>query len=85
MPGGEHAVLHLGRGRGVGPLACIEARGVELLAIQVRLRPCAGVGEEPEVDEHAEAQVDELPLQLFQRLAWGDTCVGRRGTLTATG
>ena len=65
---GEHGVLHLGGDGGVGPLAGIEAGRVEQLDVQVRLRPRAGVGEDPEVQEHAEAQVDEVALQLFQRL-----------------
>lgn len=85
MPGGEHAVLHLGGHCGVGPLARIEAGGIELPDVQIRLRPEAGVGEDPEVDEHAEAQIDEFSLQFLQRLGRGGACAMSEGTLAVTG
>ena len=69
MARGEHAVLHLGGDRGVSPLAGIEARRVEQLDVQVRLRPRPRVREDAEVDEHAEAQLDEVALKLFEWLA----------------
>jgi len=68
---GEHAILHLGGDRRVGPLAGIEPDRVEEVDVQVRLRPRAGVREDPEVKEHAEAQVDEIALKLFQRFRRG--------------
>src|SRR6185503_13145340 len=34
---------------------------------EVRLRPSSGVGQDPEVQEHAEAQVDVIALNIFER------------------
>ena len=46
--------------------------------IQIRIGPVGFLeGRKPEMDEHAEAQVHELLLQLVQALALGAKCQGK--------
>jgi hypothetical protein len=70
VPRGEAAPRHIGRFRGCGPLVRIESRGVKQLRRRGGITSFAVLERRHvEVQEHAEAQIDELLLQIEQRSA----------------
>ena len=70
--GGEAAVGHVGGLGGAGPLAAVELRGVEEVGRGVGVGPVlVAEGGHVEMDEHAEAAVDELLLKLVERRLLG--------------
>jgi hypothetical protein len=65
VPGREHAKCHFGAYRRIGPLIAVEIGGIELVDGEIGLRPGSGEGEDPEMEEHAEAPINEITLDLL--------------------
>jgi hypothetical protein len=62
----QDGVLHFRGYRSIGPLGGVELGRIELVDGKIGIRPIAGVGEDSEMDEHSEAQVDVRALQVFE-------------------
>jgi hypothetical protein len=59
-------------------LIAVEIGGIELVDGEIGLRPGSGESEDPEMEEHAEAPINEIALDLLPSPAASAAVDGRR-------
>jgi hypothetical protein len=65
VPGRKHTKCHFGAYRRICPLIAVEIGGIELVDGEIGLRPGSGESENPKMEEHAEAPINEITLDLL--------------------